>query len=31
VGVNQGEIKDNAKVAGILNEAEQQNLTEIIK
>ena len=30
VGVNQGEIKDNAKVAGILNEAEQQNLTEII-
>jgi len=30
VGVNQGEIKDNAKVAAILNEAEQQNLTEII-
>ncbi len=30
VGNNQGEIKDNAKVAGILNEAEQQNLTEII-
>jgi len=30
VGVNQGEIKDNAKIAGILNEAEQQNLTEII-
>ena len=30
VGVNQGEIGDNAKVAGILNEAEQQNLTEII-
>jgi hypothetical protein len=30
IGVNQGEIKDNAKVAGILNEAEQQNLTEII-
>jgi uncharacterized protein YjbI with pentapeptide repeats len=30
MGVNQGEIKDNAKVAGILNEAEQQNLTEII-
>lgn len=30
VAVNNGEIKDNAKVAGILNEAEQQNLTEII-
>ena len=30
VGVNQGEIQGNAKVAGILNEAEQQNLTEII-
>jgi uncharacterized protein YjbI with pentapeptide repeats len=30
VGVNQGEIRGNAKVAGILNEAEQQNLTEII-
>ena len=28
VGVNQGEIQGNA--AGILNEAEQQNLTEII-
>ena len=30
VGVNQGEIQGNAKVAGILNEAEQQNLTAII-
>jgi uncharacterized protein YjbI with pentapeptide repeats len=30
VGNNQGEIQGNAKVAGILNEAEQQNLTEII-
>jgi uncharacterized protein YjbI with pentapeptide repeats len=30
VGVNQGEIQGNAKIAGILNEAEQQNLTEII-
>jgi uncharacterized protein YjbI with pentapeptide repeats len=30
VGVNQGEIQGNPKFAGILNEAEQQNLTEII-
>ncbi len=30
IGVNQGEIQGNAKIAGILNEAEQQNLTEII-
>ena len=30
VGVNNGEIGGNSKVAGILNEAEQQNLTEII-
>jgi Leucine-rich repeat (LRR) protein len=28
VGVNQGEIKDNAKAAGIYNEAEQQNLVQ---
>jgi uncharacterized protein YjbI with pentapeptide repeats len=30
VGVNNGEIGGNSKVGGILNEAEQQNLTEII-
>jgi hypothetical protein len=30
VGNNQGGIQGNAKIAGILNEAEQQNLTEII-
>jgi murein L,D-transpeptidase YcbB/YkuD len=28
VGVNKGKIKDNAKVAGIYNEAEQQNLAQ---
>jgi hypothetical protein len=30
VGVNQDGIQGHATVAGILNEAEQQNLTEII-
>jgi len=31
VGFNQGEIKDNAKVAGIYKEAEQQNLVQEIQ
>lgn len=30
IGINQGEIKDNVKAAGILNEAQQQSLTEAI-
>ena len=30
IGVNYGEIKDGAKVAGIINEAERQNLADAV-
>ncbi|MDJ0901325.1 MAG: hypothetical protein QNJ55_21215 [Xenococcus sp. MO_188.B8] len=30
VGVNQGEISGNAKIGGVINEAQQQNLSEAI-